>query len=449
MFAHRAKQLRHNMRASTSDATSFGLMVGIGETYLPAFALAVGLGEVTAGLVGSLPLAVGGVLQGVSPWILRRGVSEQAWVVGASVLQTVAFAPLIAAALYGQISALALLLCASIYWGGGLASGPAWNSWIEKLIPRSIRANYFAARTRAAQIATAFGFMAAGLLLQWSRTYGAEVQAFAGLFTIAMLARVYSVVMLAVHRAPTHTRTVGIGPTSKEEAAYDRSSGIGERNLIVYLVLVQGMVQISGPYFTPYMLRHLDLSYIAYAGLIAIAFLAKIIALGTWGRLAAKRGAEWLLLLGGAMILPLATFWIVSENYLWLLFIQAVNGFAWAAYELGFFLMLFESVPIRRRVRMLTIYNMANTLAWCGGALIGGLLLKQLGSNPSGYYTLFVVSSVGRCFAYAYLLSHRPHVFVAVRDIGFRILGIRTNASVLETPILSSLDDHHLEDSKH
>ena len=295
MFCKHSSPLRHNMRVSRADATSFGVMVGVGETYLPAFALAIGLGEVTAGLVGSLPLLLGGLLQAVSPWILRRGVSEQLWVVGASVVQGCAFIPLIVAALWGEMSTLGLMLAASLYWAGGLAGSPAWNSWIDKLIPKPIRANYFASRTRSAQIATACGFLIAGGLLHGSRNGGWELQAFAALFTVAWLARTYSVCMLALHRSSpartTQRLTTSVSPTASPALASSTVRPvISATSLVVYLALVQGVVQISGPFFTPYMLKHLEMSYLGFAVLIATAFVAKIVALATWGKLA-SRGA--------------------------------------------------------------------------------------------------------------------------------------------------------------
>jgi hypothetical protein len=63
----RALDLQKNLRASVGDGTCYGLMVGLGETYLPAFVLAVGLGEVTAGLAASLPQLAGGIMQMISP----------------------------------------------------------------------------------------------------------------------------------------------------------------------------------------------------------------------------------------------------------------------------------------------------------------------------------------------------------------------------------------------
>lgn len=412
------------MRLSIADATSHGVMVGVGETYLPAFALAVGLGEVTAGLVGSIPLMMGGLIQAVSPWLLRKGITEQTWVVGASIVQGLAFLPLIVAAFIGYISPLSLLVCASLYWAGGLAGGPAWNSWIDKLIPKRVRANYFAGRSRFAQIATAGGFLGGGFLLQSSRSGDWEGQAFALLFLVAWLARTYSGCMLAMHRSPQPRpdRRVVSATVNEPTMACSVIDIVSPRNLIIYLALVQGMVQVSGPFFTPYMLKHLEMSYVGFATLIATAYITKIIALATWGKFAKKQGAQWLLLMGGAMIIPLSALWILSSNFVWLVTVQALSGVAWAAYELGFFLLLFESVPIARRIRLLTIYNIANTSAWCCGAMIGGLLLSYIGPSPSAYYSLFAVSTCGRALALVFLLTCCRGASSKIQQHGLRLL---------------------------
>jgi MFS family permease len=170
------------------------------------------------------------------------------------------------------------------------------------------------------------------------------------------------------------------------------------------------------------MLKHLHIGYLGFATLIATAFVAKIIALSRWGEVAKRQGAQRLLLLGGALIVPAPMLWIVSSNYFWLLGVQTLSGIGWAAYELGFFLMLFESVPIAGRVRLLTIYNLANTSAWCIGATLGGLLLHQMGTSSLGYYTLFAISTVGRSAALIFLLSCCGEAVQALQHSGRRLL---------------------------
>ncbi len=129
--AGEASDVRHNLGRSMGDAASFGVMVGLGETYLPAFALALGMGEASSGLVASLPVVAGGIMQLVSLRAMKFFGDEQRWVVLCASVQALSFIPLIIAALHGSISMPLLLLIASVYWASGLASGPAWNTWMD------------------------------------------------------------------------------------------------------------------------------------------------------------------------------------------------------------------------------------------------------------------------------------------------------------------------------
>lgn len=116
----RASRLRNDVRTMTADGASFSVMVGIGETYLPAFMLAVGMSQISAGLITTVPLVIGGFMQLISPMAIRRLGSNRRWVVLCASLQAVSFLPLVAAALLGSIPPLAAFLVASVYWA------PAW-----------------------------------------------------------------------------------------------------------------------------------------------------------------------------------------------------------------------------------------------------------------------------------------------------------------------------------
>jgi hypothetical protein len=70
-----------DLHAITADGAFFSAMVGLGETYVPAFALAVGLGEVVAGLIATLPMLAGAVFQLVTPWAVRHLRSYRRWIV--------------------------------------------------------------------------------------------------------------------------------------------------------------------------------------------------------------------------------------------------------------------------------------------------------------------------------------------------------------------------------
>lgn len=437
----RYPHLRRNLLLSTSEAGAYGAMVGMGETYLPAFALALGMGEVTSGIVASAPMLVGGLLQTVSPWAIARLGSYKSWIVCSAAVQGLSLVPLVIAAYFGSLSPAALLLIASLYWAGGLAAGPAWNAWIGHLVPAGVRFRFFAKRTRVAQLLTLSGFVIGGVLLQFAS--GSWVlEAFAIIFAVACVFRFASVGLLVAHQESTAARQLVTRLAADQATPRCVTTRRGMR-LITYLVAVQGMVQISGPYFTPYMIKQLHFDYASYVVLVATAFIAKALASTLWGNVASRRGPRFLLWLGGIAIVPLASLWTLSESFAWVMCVQVLSGTFWAAYELGFFLMFFESLPAARRARMLTIYNLANTCAWCSGALIGGAILSAMGPSLQTYWTIFALSSCGRLAALLLLfrvdatplpLPRRP------LQLAWRVWGLRPGNASLSTPVLATIE---------
>ena len=105
-----------DLRAMLADGFSYSLMVGLGEQYLAAFALAIGLGQVVAGLIASVPMLIGALFQLVSPLFIARWKSYRRWVVLCAAIQAVGFVPLVLAAWAGRIPTAMMFLIAGIYW---------------------------------------------------------------------------------------------------------------------------------------------------------------------------------------------------------------------------------------------------------------------------------------------------------------------------------------------
>lgn len=442
----RARRLTHNLRVSQADAAAFGVMVGLGETYLPLFVLTVGLSEVMSGLVVSVPVLLGGALQMVSPWSVGVLKSHKRWVVCCAMFQAISFAPLIGAAIVGYISPWAALAVASLYWAGGLGTGPAWNVWIGTLVPRSIRAHFFAKRTRLQQFTVLAGFLGGGFALQFGKQLDAAsgdgnsnvLVVFGILFAISCVCRVLSASFLAAQHEPQplplDRRRV---PVLEQLRRYRHSAG---GRLLFYIVVVQFGVWITGPYFAPYMREKLNFSYVDYAVLIAFSFVFKIMALPMCGRLAKRWGARRLLTLGGIGIVPLAVMWDFSDNYAWLCVTQITAGVCWAAYELAFFLLFFESIPADERVSVLTLFNLLNSAALAAGALLGGVILHFAHEAAWAYQALFAISSAWRAIALVFLWRV-PHIEVTADEVGVQIEELRPTGEALDGPILSSLPD--------
>ena len=426
--------LRRDFRAITADGTATSVMMGIGENYFPPFVLAISSSQLASGLVSSVPIVIGAALQMVAPCALKRIGSYRRWVVLCSAVQALAMIPLAIAALRGSMSVPAVFAFVAVYWGSGMAGGSAWNAWVGTIVPEQCRPRYFAWRTRMCQAGMLAGFLFGGLALQLGVSCGEQLGMFVLLFAVATGSRFVSVAYLTTQSEPVppdaHVRL----PTRAELTSFLGRRGVGR--VFLYLLAVQAAVQISGPYFPPYMLRQLGLSYGSYMVLIGVAFAAKIVFLPAMGRLVDRWGTTRLLWIGGIGLIPLSSLWILSDHFAYLLGLQILSGAAWAAYELAMLLLAFETIPREKRVGMLTVYNMANATAILLGSLVGGSILALLGEVRKAYWLLFLVSSTARLAAIP-VLSGLPrwNSRSLAAAIG-RAMRIRTEAAASKPAII-------------
>ncbi len=387
-------RVRDDLSRSLWDGVLFSSMVGLGETYLPAFALALGHGEVLAGLVASVPMMIGATLQLVTPYGVERLGSNRRWVTRCALVQALVFLPLALGALFGSLPAVLLFAAAAVYWGSGLAAGPAWTSWVPGLVPRRLRSRYFAYRTRASQAALLAGLLAGGAVLELAQARGSALHGFALVFFLACLFRLSSTRLLRLQSEP-RPLPAGFRPLPLGQAFAGLARGAHSR-LFVFLLALQLSVQIAAPYYTPYLLGHLELGYVPYVSLVATAYLARAAALPFWGSLAHRIGSHRLLWIGAIGIAPSPLPWVLTDSVPVLLLVQVAAGCMWGAYELATFLVLFDRLPDKERTSLLAVYNCANALAVGAGSLIGAGILGRLGHGGMGYLALFSITTVAR-----------------------------------------------------
>jgi len=405
--------LRRNLRAIVGDGVGFSVMVGVGESYIAAFALAAGLGAITAGLVATLPMLVGAVFQLVSPAAVRRLGSQRRWVVLCAIGQAASFAPLLIAALAGDLSRPVLFGAASLYWAFGMATGPAWNAWVTQIVPRRVRSRFFAVRSRWSQAAVLTGLIVGGVSLQAGTGSQPRLRTFAALFGAAMLARAVSSRFLASQSEPE-----GVAPDAlriSPGAFWATFRNPVHGRLLLYLIWIQMGVNVSAPYFTPFMLGPLKLSYAEYAVLTGTAFVARIVAMPAQGSFAHRTGSRGLLWTASLGVVPLPALWLISQRFVWLMGVQVAAGIAWGAYELATLLVFFDEIPDRQRTSVLSMFNLASALAVVTGAGVGSLLFRAFGPRLEGYAVLFVLSS---CLRIAGLVWLRRSIGSYARPIG-------------------------------
>jgi len=428
--------LRRDLSLLYREGVAFSVMVGIGESYLAAFVLALGLGEVASGLVTTVPLLFGGAIQLVTPLGIRRVGSRRRWSVACALLQAASFVPLVAAAVVGAAPGWAVHAAATLYWSAGMAVSPAWNSWVEWLVPRPIRTRYFAWRTSGVHLGTMIGLVGGGLVLQLASAERSPLAGFAALFAIAGCCRLLSARLLASQsEGPVLPR----GGTPALGALRRLPGGPGSR-LVTYLLALTAGVTVSSPFFSAYMLAELDLSYARYMILVATSVAAKVAVLPVLGAAATRFGLVPMLRLAWLGIAAVPALWLASSSYPYLLVLQIVSGVAWAAHEYAAFLLLFETIRTERRVAVMTVYNLVHAVALVGGSLCGGWLLHAAGPGTAGYVAIFTVSTGLR--ASSILLLARVRVRDGLRPAvlpSFRAVAVRPAIGLVLRPVLSTL----------
>lgn len=402
---------RANLRRSMIDVAGYALMVGVGEFYLPAFVLALALGEIASGLVATLPPVVGAAAQLLSARGVRWLRSHKAWVLIMVGCQALSFVPLIVGAVIGTMPAWAVFLAASAYWTAGLGAGSAWSTLIATLVPRPMRATWFGRRQRVYQLWTLAGFVLGGVILGASAGSAATgdadrarvMWAFTGLFVLAALARGMSWVLLQRHDEPEPMprghRPVGWRELWKRLRA--RGDAARDVRLIAYMLAVSFAANFAAPYINPFVLSHMETGYVWYAVLIGTVMATKVVTLPACGRFAKRRGSTRLLVIGGIGMTPIGFMWMLSPSYGWLVGVQIYSGVVWGCYELAVWLLLLEHLKENERTSMVSWQLFFERCAIALGSLAGGWALHRadaLGGRPppEAYQVIFGVSTLLR-----------------------------------------------------
>jgi hypothetical protein len=394
----RAERLRADLRAVWVDGLAWAVMVGMGEQSLSAFAVALGLPVPWGGLVVTLPMVAGATLQLASPPAIRRLGSHKRWVVLCVVVQAAVFLPLALGALHGALGGAlggaALYALATVYWWSALASGPAWNSWVGTVVPARVRVRYFTNRTRWLQALQITALIGAGLILQAGSGWDRPLAAFAVVFLFALVARTLSAACLTAQSEPDPLPG-GLQPVGALEFVRRFRSGDDGR-FLAYALALQFAANVAAPFFVPYMLRELSLSFAEVMTLLAAAVLGKFVALPLHGRLIERQGVRGLLWFAGLCVPWTVVPWLFSDRYEILLLAQFAGGVAWSAWELATFLSFFEAIRAGERTSTLTSYQWANAAAIAGGSLLGGWVLALGDGAPAAYLVVFAGSGLLR-----------------------------------------------------
>ncbi len=439
MAPEESEKVARTLRYSIAEGLGYSVMVGAGETYFIPYAIFLGASNLVLGLLVALPIFLGSLSQVLSEKLLRLLGSRKRLIASSVALQALTLIPItLVPFAKGYESALVLSsVCA--YWIFGMIPGPSWSSLMGDLVEEDRRGEYFGRRNRHMQIAIFLSLAAAGLLLYFFKRAGSEYGGFVAIFSLAALARLFSLGFLLLHwdppvSAPPHARTFSM----VAETLRDRD----HRVLVLYFSLMSFGVYLSAPFFSTYMLKPpaqhgLEWSYATYTAITGIAMVFKFFFLPLWGRASDRYGSRKCLSLASWVVATLPLFWIMPStrpalHMAVICLVQMLSGFSWAGYELCSFNFLLDAAAPAQRPRLVASMNIVNGVMIFLGSSVGALVVSALAKgSPHPFLTVFFLSSAARFLVCLGLLATLREVreveTCSYRSLLFRVTGARAN----------------------
>ncbi len=430
------RSLKHSLR----DAMAYAVMQGGAEMYLSAFSLFCRASAPQVALLSTLPQLLGSLAQLAGAWLARHMQRRKPVILGGVLFQALVFVPILAVPYWFPDQAVpVLLILYTCYFAGGGLAAPPWTSLMGDIVPEQRRGRFFALRTRLTNIMAFTALAGSGLVLHYFDQNNAVVTGFVIIFLIAGCARLVS----GWHLARMHEPPIGHSPAAA--AIFSAPSlrvlrRTGALWFSLYVVLMQGAVGISGPYFAVYMLRDLHFTYLEFMLNTGTMVLAQFVTLNYWGRIGDAFGNKLILKVCGLGVPIVPLLWLVSDSHLYLMGVQCVSGIFWAGFTLSTGNLLYELVPPVRRAGYTAFHNIMVAASVFCGALFSSLFMhlgaprSTLLGDPahiSILLNLFMFSSAVRLIIYLLLLRRirdlrRPRKQLSARQFVVRITGFDT-----------------------
>lgn len=400
------KSLRHSLK----DAVAFSVMSGGIETYFSAFALFLKASASQVAFLATFPNLIGSLAQLLSAWIGHRMHQRKPLIVIGAYSQAATLPLMILLPwIFPDYAIPILLVCLIFYYGAAHFTAPQWMSLMGELVSERRRGRFFARRTALATITSFTALCTAGVILHTFDILAITLAGFALLFVTAFIARITSAYHLSQMHEPT-AHAASVEPVYSLRWLSAATYRPALRFSLLY-VLMQSAVGISAPFFSVYMLKTLEFSYLQYMFNIGMAVLVQFLTLSYWGRISDVMGNRLVLLTTGSIIPFLPAMWVFSGNFWYLLCLQIVSGFCWAGFSLSSGNIMYELIPREKRATYQALQSVVMTLGVFLGSMLGVAVTRWL---PTQFTIAGIEFDLLASLFWAFLLSSTMRIIVAL-----------------------------------
>ncbi len=379
------KKIRKNAQDKfLVESAARHITTGFGENYLGAFAVILGAGEIFMSILTSLPTLFASILQIISPYFMKKYGVRRKLVLNGVLIHALSwfcllFVFLVDPAIGIWILLLLIIIQTSVEW----FINCAWMSWFGEYVDKKTMGKYIGLKNSISLLFSMTSTIIAGVILGFFESSG-SLYGFVIIFAISFLARAFTFFNLnsipPTNYNPKKTKTISPLQFLKEKRHEEIHSFIN------FIGLFRFVVMIASPFFTLYMLRDLNFTYVEYMIFISLTIFTQVVSMHYWGGITQKYGNGIVLKYSSILIAFIPLLWLVSQDFNYLIFIRIFDGFIWGAFNLSAYNYLLSSSSLTERSAYVSNYNLFTGLATFLGAIIGGFIAIH-----SLEYSLFLV----------------------------------------------------------
>jgi hypothetical protein len=411
----------HTLRASLRTSMAEGAAAEVvgacaGGAVLTGWALHLGAGPATIGVLGALPLAAQ-VVQGPAAWLTQTIGPKLVGVIAIGASRLV-WAPLIILPFLDLSASTGLALLVWIVGIGavlGVVGNNAWTTWMGELVPSQVRGRFFSRRMVYLSLSGTLASLGAGVALDALGPRGWHGQTLAALAAVACAAGLVSIwLLLGQADAGRGASRTSPGWRSIVGPLRDRRT----RSFLVYLLWWNAAVGLSASYFSFHMLGNLQMGFALTAAHGIVVAAVRILSAPMWGRLVDRFGGRPVLVLCSFGISVVPAIWLFpTPERLWPIAFEAVlAGALWGGHGIAAFDLSIGLSPGRDRPFHLAAFATASGIGFAVASSLAGFLayagpieLHLLSPSWREVHVLFLLSALGRAAAGALALKiHEP-----------------------------------------
>jgi MFS family permease len=360
-----------------------------GGVFLTGFALSLGAGPLTIGILAALPLAMKVAQLVLSWWIERAGHWRASAIAGATVGRgTLLLVPVLALVSDHDNARLALLVVVvTISALGNSVFELSFLTWLAELIPEPLRGVFWGRRGRnAGAVGIAASILASLLLDRGAASGSVPSSRFAIIFGVGALAGCAGIYVLWLLPQPRR-RSSRAEPVNIVATLTAPTRDANFRTFLLFSAVWSFAAGFMAPFYMVYMLRNLGLSFLAVTVLTALTNALMAATQTYWGRLGDHFGTKPVMRIGAYLIALTPLLWLLAApGRTWpVVIVQVLSGIGWSAFHVSQSNLLLKLAPETGRPSYLGAFGAVSGIAEGVAPLLCGAVLAfaQIGNTPS------------------------------------------------------------------